>query len=138
MPRYHFNFKEAQRYSVDEEGIEFDSLEHAYLNAVSAAREIWHERLKTRQDPRHCAFEITDAAGRVLLELPFLEVLEACRRDSRPVATRTRFIDAAANARRMRQLVRELAEQIRTNEQAIRRARELVDRSKRLAPINSE
>jgi hypothetical protein len=137
MPRYRFNFRDAEALIVDEIGTEFENLDLAYLDAFRAAQDIWHERLKARRDPRSCAFEIADDDGNLLMVLPFLEVLESCQSNScrgdraAPSRHRTAFADALANTHRMQRLTRELSRQIRTNQTAIRRARALVERSRR-------
>src|SRR5215467_13680215 len=79
MAHFHFNFRQGETYTVDEEGCEFRNAEEAYLGAFNAAQDLWHEMLVNRQDPLLCAFEITDDEGRCLFTLPFGEVLDACR-----------------------------------------------------------
>jgi hypothetical protein len=79
MSRYFFNFRQGDVYSVDEEGCDFVDLDQAYLGAFRAAQDLWRELLIARQDPRQCAFEITDSTGASLILLPFSEVLDACR-----------------------------------------------------------
>ncbi len=79
MPRFHLHLTGLRWTAHDDDGAEFESLEHAYLEAFRSAREIWHELLLQREDPRACAFEITDGAGEPLMTVPLTEVLEACR-----------------------------------------------------------
>jgi hypothetical protein len=64
----------------DEEGAEFASIEEAYLESFKGAQELWPEMLRNRQDPRQYIYEITDGCGAMLMELPFAEVVECCRR----------------------------------------------------------
>ena len=64
----------------DDDGAEFASIEEAYLESFRGAQELWPELLRNRQDPRQYAFEITDRDGAVLMELPFAEIVECCRR----------------------------------------------------------
>ena len=132
MPRFHFNFTDARSRTLDEDGTEFGDLNLAYLDAFRAAQEIWAEYLKARRDPRECAFEITDAAGNVLMILPFTEVLESCRRQG--TASRRRPNADTAATHRTRQLSLELAEQIRHNEESVRRARAIIERANKGRP----
>ena len=61
-----------------------------------AARVMWGELLKNREDPITHSFEICDADGTILLTLPFMEVLEVARG-----ATRSRIIKRTANLLRV-------------------------------------
>ena len=83
MPRYYFNFRNERGLMPDPNGIEFENVEEAYLEAFAGAQEIWAEMLKERKDPRICSFEIADAAGILLIELPFAEILNDCTRMER-------------------------------------------------------
>lgn len=76
MPRFHFNFWEADGLSPDPIGVEFDSIERAYLAAFETGRDMWTELLRQHKNPLQCAFEITDVNQRVLITVPFSEVLE--------------------------------------------------------------
>ncbi len=80
MARFFFNFRQGERYTVDDsEGVEFRDSGEAYLGAFKAAQQMWSELLAQRQDPLLCAFEIIDGGGNSLFILPFSEVLDACR-----------------------------------------------------------
>jgi uncharacterized protein DUF6894 len=60
-------------------GANFESVEAAYLEAFESVQELWPMLLEDRRDPREYAFEITNCAGVVLMELPFSEPLDNCR-----------------------------------------------------------
>lgn len=79
MPRYFFHFHDGRDTSEDETGLDLPSAEHAYLEAVAAARAMWPELLAERTNPTTCAFEIADAQGSQLFRLAFTELLDACR-----------------------------------------------------------
>jgi hypothetical protein len=64
----------------DDDGAEFASIEEAYLESFKGAQELWPELLRNRQDPRQYVYNITDSDGAVLMELPFAEIVECCRR----------------------------------------------------------
>jgi len=123
MARYHFNFRDGRHVVNDLEGAEFDTFELAYEEAFNAAREMWNDWLFRHEDPRKCAFDITDAAGTLLTVVPFAEVLEVCRRRPRPPMV---IAEAEAHIDRARQLSRELGEVLTATRQAITRSRTLL------------
>jgi hypothetical protein len=85
MQRYHLHIRQAGvLVSPDDQGADFESVEAAYLEAFHGAQELWPILLEDRRDPRRYSFEITNAAGVVLMEVPFSELLENCR-DARRV-----------------------------------------------------
>ena len=79
MPRFFFHFHDGTSQTRDDTGVEFGSAEEAYLGAFGAARDMWPELIDARQDPMGCAFEIADAQGAALFQLPFAETLESCQ-----------------------------------------------------------
>jgi|SRR5215469_3196371 len=126
MARYHFNFRDGRHVVNDLEGAEFDTFELAYEEAFNAAREMWNDWLFRHEDPRKCAFDITDAAGTLVTVVPFSEVLESCRTRSRrsvPIA------EAEGHIERARQLSRELGEVLTATRQAVTRSRALLGRA---------
>ena len=78
MTRFFFDFRQAGTLTPDSAGLEFESVEQAYLEAFNGAQEMWGELLRKRQDPRCCAFEVRDAQNQAMFVLPFHEVLEVC------------------------------------------------------------
>jgi len=80
MPLFYFHLLVGKQRYPDDMGIEFDSLEAAYLNAFEGMREMWVELLKEGDDPTTRSFEISDSDGKILLIVPFTEVLEAARK----------------------------------------------------------
>ena len=78
--RYYFHLRIGREFSPDEIGLDLPDLDIAYLEAFHAARAMWSELLAERSDPMLRSFEIADSDGRVLLVLPFREVLESARR----------------------------------------------------------
>ena len=88
MAKYFFNFRQGAAYQVDDLGCEFGSVEDAYMGAFTAAQDMWRELLIERQDPLLCAFEVMDEQGNHLFELPFSEILDACRGRALPPVRR--------------------------------------------------
>jgi hypothetical protein len=81
--RYFFHLRVGKDFSPDELGIDLPDLDTAYLEAFMAAQAMWGELLAERADPFLRSFEIADASGRILLTLPFREVLERARKPAR-------------------------------------------------------
>ena len=79
MPRYFFHYHQGEELSPDDQGLEFDSVEAAYLSAYKGALDMWSELMRMRLDPRDSAFEVTDAQNRQMFVLPFAEVLDSCK-----------------------------------------------------------
>ncbi|MDI3561970.1 DUF6894 family protein [Bradyrhizobium sp. Arg816] len=75
MPRFFINHTSLGEICVDDIGVEFSSLEAAYLDTCEAALTIAFEKLRERQDPTSDAFEIIDDKKNVLMQVPFSEVL---------------------------------------------------------------
>ena len=89
MQRFYLNLRRGDlTVAPDDEGTDFASIEEAYLETFKGARELWPELLRKRQDPSQYAYDITDSDGAVLMELPFAEIVESCRRVG-PAATST-------------------------------------------------
>jgi hypothetical protein len=153
MPRFHLHLTGLRWTAHDDEGAEFECIEHAYLEAFKSAREIWHELLVQREDPTACAFEIADGAGALLMTVPLTEVLDTCHGlraeplpvDERPASQRPRpprtklmaaFVATSAatvtHAIRMRRLTGELAEQLRKTRASVESAQALMAESERV------
>jgi hypothetical protein len=131
--RFYFHFRDQGKLSIDDVGMDYTSLEAAYLDAFAAARDMWHERLVEQHDPRDCAFEITDAAGRVLMTLPFAEVLEACHRGGadRPPHKRAGLVTALESFERHQRLREEMGVQLQLVRASLQKTRELIGGARR-------
>lgn len=84
MPRFFFDFHQAERRDADITGLELAGVEQAYLEAFEAAQDMWSELLRLRHDPRRCSFGVRNEEGDILFVLPFQEVVDCCT-DRRPV-----------------------------------------------------
>ena len=78
--RYYFHLRIGQELNPDDLGMDLPDLDSAYLEAFQAAQDMWTELLAQRSDPLIRSFEIADERGRLLLTLPFVEVLDRARR----------------------------------------------------------
>jgi len=68
MPRYYFDVREGARFTPDEEGLEFDSLEAAEHEAACTAAEIWRDRLP-KGDSREVVVEVNNEHRQRLLTI---------------------------------------------------------------------
>ena len=75
MPRFFFHFTSQGDVSRDEVGTVFPSLEDAYLDGCQSALEMSIDKLRARDDPTNDSVEIADESGRLLMNIPFSEVL---------------------------------------------------------------
>jgi hypothetical protein len=130
MPRFYFNFRDESGLMPDFNGIEFDNIEEAYLEAFAGAQEIWLEMFKNRKDPRICSFEIMDEGGALLMELPFLEILNDLIKVRPPkVADEVLIAKMRVNVERSRRLRSDLSAQVNLLEDSLSTTRMLLARA---------
>ena len=135
--RYHFHLRIGRELSPDEIGIDMPDLDTAYLEAFQAAQAMWAELLAERLDPMLRSFEIADSDGRVLLILPFREVLE---RASRPTGRMPRgrmpheVRSAQVLLKKTRMLTDSLIEEIKAARNMIETAQRSMRRTSRILP----
>jgi len=84
MTLYHFHLRTAEGLERDEAGLIRPDLETAYLDACKTIPALMAELVGKGHDPSCCAFEITDAADQLLMEVPFLERVTKGVRSRRP------------------------------------------------------
>ena len=84
MPLFRFHLRSLAGLESDDEGLHFPDLETAYLEACRAIPGMAVDFVRSGLNPMSYAFEITDAAGRRLIEVPFGERLRDGRRPRRP------------------------------------------------------
>ena len=76
MPRFFFDYRDGHGHlERDDEGLEFQSLEAAYLDATRAAIEMQVDACCEGQCATEDSLEIRDDSGNVLVILPFDEAL---------------------------------------------------------------
>jgi hypothetical protein len=71
MPRFYFHVRRGAILEVDNEGVEFPTLEEARQEAIRAAREIIADQLIKGDVEAEQSFEITSEAGVLLHQVPF-------------------------------------------------------------------
>jgi hypothetical protein len=128
VPHFYFHLRDELGFHPDDVGLDFPDVETSYLEAFRAAVGLWGELLQQRRDPRCSRFEITDARGEPLFELPFSEVPDSM---SRPAA-RLRLksaVTAQGRAEHMMALTQSLQDEIKLACQRVRDARDLLEGS---------
>lgn len=88
MPWFHFHLRTPTGLERDDIGLEFAGVEAAYLEVWHTIPEISADLARTKADLGQYAFEITDANGRLLMEVPFAGRLRSGRRPRRPKRAR--------------------------------------------------
>jgi hypothetical protein len=122
MAHYFFNLLAPGRSSRDEIGTDLPNAEAAYLQACDTALELSFEMLRERQDPSRHAFEVTDAEGQVVFEIPFAEV-------TRPKDRPPRFAEIHASIQRNQERASAVAAELKSN---FRRTQSLLQNTKSL------
>jgi hypothetical protein len=116
--------------SPDEFGLDLPDLDTAYLEAFQAAQAMWGELLAQRSDPMLRSFEIADADGKVLLILPFREILERARKPLGRIPDQVR--SAQALLQKTRTLAASLRQEIQAAQAIIERAQQSVQETERV------
>ncbi len=76
VPRFFFDLRlNGERMERDDVGIDLPDFETAYLEAHRAAVEMWADARRQGNKPTQVGFEVRDALGTLVLELPFTEAL---------------------------------------------------------------
>ncbi|MGU3537648.1 DUF6894 family protein [Methylobacterium sp. A54F] len=101
MPLFYFHLRSGRSLNLDEFGLELDGLEAAYLEACRAIPDMARECVQANAR-RPSAFEITDAGGRLLMEVPFSEILDRHPARPGPPALQRRAQAEVARSRRLR------------------------------------
>jgi hypothetical protein len=76
VPRYFFHLCRNRRRFDDEDGQDFTNADQAWEAAKAAARDLMESEFDGPGSWLESYFEVTDEAGVVLFEFPFLEAVE--------------------------------------------------------------
>jgi hypothetical protein len=128
MGRYFFHLWLGDVYECDDVGLECADAEEAYLQAFLAAQDGWIDQVHQRTDPRRHRFEVADATGAVLFELPFTEVM------NRPAGVPAALLPIVTSTERNAALVAEVAHQVSRAADNIRKSRSLLAQLDASAP----
>lgn len=126
MPLYHFHLRNAAGLEPDEIGLEYPTLEEAYLEACRTVPGMAAEFVQAGRNPMEYAFEIADESGTLLLEIPFGEMLRNGAVPRRPALPRERA-RAVSAAERTQQLVASINRQIETLHEAMLASRRIME-----------
>lgn len=110
MPWFYFHLRGPKGLERDEIGLELASVEAAYLGAYRAIPGMSTDLIHEKADPFRYFFEIKDAGGTLLMEVPFTEVLDRGRQPVAPTSAE-RFRKGRAEMERTRGLIRALREE---------------------------
>lgn len=125
MPHFFFHFRDEVGLECDELGCEFPDVETAYLEAFAAATSLWTEMLEQRRDPRLARFEVSDADGHSIFELPLSEVLASTT--ARSLKREWSRADAAQDrAQHVVVMTKRLGEQIDETRRRVQETRDLL------------
>jgi len=125
MPRFFFDFLEADERTLDPVGVEFAHVEQAYLEAFDGAEEMWAALLKQRRDPRRCRFEVRDGDRNLLFILPFQEVLDCCR-DRGPVVLHRTLDQVCATTNYAKRVGNEFRDELNLMRATLKQSRDLL------------
>lgn len=125
MPHFHFHVRTSTGLSRDEDGLEYPSLEEAYLEACRTIPGMAAELVHKGRSPMKHAFEITDRDDALLLEVPFAEVLRDDGKLARPRVPRD-VANTLTAVERARALTASVHEQVEALREQMRRAQEIL------------
>jgi hypothetical protein len=129
LPRYFFHLATDAGYSIDEEGLQFEDLDAAYLDACRAVLDMSLHMLRLQQDPNQHRFDIADDDGAILLDIPFSEIMRSSTPAALPVKTADLHDTLRDGIARNKSLRDELAGQIASACEALGETRRLLSRS---------
>lgn len=88
MPRFFFHLRTDCGRERDWSGLYYPDLDQAYLEACRSIPELAAEFITAGRDPMEFRFEIANAEGVVVMEVPFRELLRPAAPAPRPQAPR--------------------------------------------------
>jgi hypothetical protein len=75
LPQFFFNFRDEAGLDRDQEGLDLPDPDAAYMEAFEAAKEMWIDAIRDMRNPMRQSFAIVDADNKVLIVVPFGEVI---------------------------------------------------------------
>ncbi len=73
--QFYFHLKSPDAIERDDEGVECENIELAYLRVCEAIPDVAAEILRERKDPMRFSFLIANEAGELLMTVPFTELV---------------------------------------------------------------
>ncbi|MBP1182105.1 DUF6894 family protein [Methylobacterium sp. PvR107] len=84
MPLFYFHLRGPNGLERDDVGLELPCVDAAYLGACRAVPGMSADLAREETNPARYAFEITDACGNLLMDVPFTEVLDRGHKPAAP------------------------------------------------------
>ena len=131
MPRFYFLLRTPKGLARDEIGLELAGVEAAYLDACRAIPDMSAALVKQKRDPLRYGFEIADAAGQFLMEVPFSEMLDRGRKP-RWLTMPALAQKAQAEMERTVRLIASIMEEREALQASLRETQELVARARQV------
>ena len=132
MPVFHFHLRNSDGLHLDVVGLDCPDLEMAYLEACCAIPGVSAKLLGREEDPMEYAFEIADADGASLLDVPFRATLRDTRKLTKSALLaarlRVRMDGPHTLAASVQFLVEAVREQVRDSREWVRQARTRAER----------
>jgi len=132
MPHFYFHLRTPAGWERDQDGLDFIGLEAAYLDACRAIPDMSAALVKQKRDPLRYGFEIADAAGQFLMEVPFSEMLDRDR-EPRWLTMPALAQKAQAEMERTVRLIASIMEEREALQASLRETRELVARARQVS-----
>ena len=129
MPTFFFDLRSPIGLDLAELGIEFSDVDTAYLDGCRAVIEMSAEMLRERQDPSALVFEVRNAVGALVMELPFREVLRPGERLHRPTRESELHRELRARVAHSRALRADLKASVCEARTTVEQSRRIVRRS---------
>lgn len=129
MPYFYCHLHGPRGCERDEVGLEFDGPDAAYLDVCRAILDMSADLARSGHDPMPYAFEIVDAGGVLLMDVPFREMLSKGARPERhppPVSAallRGEILRATVLRTAISDSIDRLSETIRMSRQIVARSR---------------
>ncbi|MHB2210787.1 DUF6894 family protein [Methylobacterium sp. CM6257] len=131
MPLFYFHLHGPRGLERDDAGLELSGIEAAYLEAYRAVPAMSADLAQGKENPARYAFEIADASGNMLMEVPFTEVLD-CGRKPVPPSTAAQVRDAAVEMARTAYLISAIREERAALRATLAETRRLLALSRRV------
>jgi hypothetical protein len=131
MPWFYFHLRGPKGLERDEVGLELASVEAAYLGAYRAIPGMSADLIHEKANPFRYAFEIADASGRLLMELPFTEFLDRQSERPAPPSPADLFRKGRAEMERTAGLLKDLSAERAALEATLSETRRLLTASER-------
>jgi hypothetical protein len=129
MPQYFFHLRSTAATQRDELGSEFSDLDAAYLDTCQAITDMAADFSTACCNPEPYVFDIADGTGRVLMQVPFGEMLNRGQKPHKPVPPSPKW-KALPEVERCQRLAGDLAEQVAALRSTIQQSRALVAQSR--------